>query len=219
MSKVKNKYKICFQNRINLWGQQKLFTFRNKKWSWLSSKNKKTIFGSIFFIKHRKSLRFLYKGFIRLRSLLRYSRSIIKQKQFLSILNKFKNKSPKFYLFLNKLNTRLDFVLYNSGFIGSVYKFRKVILHGGILVNGSITKSPSIFLREGDLVEFNPFCKYAHYKHIYSTCRIKKPVCSFLEINYNELTITILPLLKKNLDFVPYENTENLSLLNFLSFN
>ena len=39
-----NKYKICYQNRINLWEQKKLHSFKNRKWLWLSSKNKKNNF-------------------------------------------------------------------------------------------------------------------------------------------------------------------------------
>ena len=38
------KYKICYQNRINLWEQKKLYNFKHKKWLWLSSKKKKTLF-------------------------------------------------------------------------------------------------------------------------------------------------------------------------------
>lgn len=216
MSKFRNKYKICFQNRINLWGQQKMFNFRNKKWGWCSSKNKKTVFGSIFFIQHRKSLRFLFKGFLRLRALLRFSRSLIKNKQFVRLFKNFNKKSPKFNLFLNKLNTRLDFVIYNSGFLGSIFLIRQQILHGCIVVNGVVNKSPNFFLKSGDLIEIQMFKRYHAFKKLYLNTFLKKPLCSFLEINFNNLSITLLPLLKKNFIETPYEDSKNIGLLNFL---
>ena len=42
MANRPTKYKICYQNRINLWEQKKLYNFKHKKWLWLSSKKKKT---------------------------------------------------------------------------------------------------------------------------------------------------------------------------------
>lgn len=216
MSKIRNKYKICFQNRINLWNQQKLYKFRNKKWLWSSSKNKKTLFSSIFFIQHRKSLRFLFKGFLRLRSLLRFSRSLIKNNQFISLLKIFNKKTPKFHLFLNKLNTRLDFVIFNSGFFKSVFSIRQHILHGCITVNGYIINSPNLYLKSGDIVEIKNSYKYYVFKNLYTFDYLKKPLCHFLELNLNNLSIILLPSFKKNFIQLPYEDSKNLGLLNFL---
>ena len=217
MSNRPVKYKICYQNRINLWEQKKLYNFKHKKWLWLSSKKKKTLFGSIFFIQHRKSLRFLYKGFLRLRSLLRLSRSRIKRKQFLNLFNKFKKKSPRFYLFLNKLNTRLDFVLYNTNFVQSVYQIRQIILHRGVTVNGSICNTPSKFLFPGDIIKITPKFQYLVYKQVYTSNSIRKPLCSFLEVNYNTLSCFILSVNQENKSTVLYDTENNLSLLNFIS--
>ena len=217
MANRPTKYKICYQNRINLKKKKKLYNFKHKKWLWLSSKKKKTLFGSIFFIQHRKSLRFLYKGFLRLRSLLRLSRSRMKQKQFLSLFDKFKKKSPRFYLFLNKLNTRLDFVLYNANFIQSVYQIRQLIIHRGILVNGTICDTPSRFLSSGDTVEISSKFQYFVYKQLYSGTLVKKPLCPFLEVNYNTLTCMTLSTNQQNKISVPYDVESDLSLLNFIS--
>ena len=217
MANRPTKYKICYQNRINLWDQKKLYNFKHKKWLWLLSKKKKTLFGAIFFTPHRKSFRFLHKGFLRLRSLLRLSRSRIKQRQFLNLFNKFKKKSPRFYLFLNKLNTRLDFVLYNANFIQSVYQLRQLILHGGITVNGCVSKTPGRFLFSGDLVEIKPDLGFMVYKQLYTNPRLKKPLCSFLEINYNTLTCLILSINQQNRVVVPYDLEKNINMLNFIS--
>ncbi len=216
MSIIRNKYKICFQNRINLWNQQKLYKFSKKKWSWFSSKKNKTLFNSIFFIQHRKSLRFLFKGFLRLRSLLRFSRSLIKNNSFIKLLKTFNKKSPKFYLFLNKLNTRLDFVIFNSGFFKSIFSIRQYILHGCITVNGYSVNSPNIYLKSGDLVEIVNCHKYYVFKNMYTFDNLKKPLCHFLELNLNNLSIILLPSLKKNFTQLPYEDSKNLGLLNFL---
>lgn len=217
MTNRPNKYKICYQNRINLWDRKKLHNFRHKKWLWLSSKKKKTLFGSIFFIQHRKSLRFLYKGFLKLRSLLRLSRSRIKQRQFLNLFNKFKKKSPRFYLFLNKLNTRLDFVMHNASFIQSVYEIRQLIIHGGITINGEVCTTPGRFLVPGDIIKITPKFQYRVYKQLYNENFVKKPLCAFLEVNYNTLTCFILSSNQDNKISTPYKLENNLGLLNFIS--
>jgi len=216
MSNVKTKYKICFQNRLNLWNQDKVSNFRKKKWSWNFSKNKKTIFSSIFFVEHRKSLRFIFKGFLRLRSLLRFSRSLIREKQFMTVLKKLKKRTPKFFLFLNKINTRLDFVLYNTGFFSSIFEVRQVIIHGGIIVNGSVNKKPSMYLKEGFSVSLRPHIKYVIFKRIYQRQALLKPLYDLIEINYNTLSITVLPFSKSSRRVVPYSDASKIGVLNFI---
>jgi ribosomal protein S4 len=202
MSNIKTKYKICFQNRINLWDKEKLLNFRKKKWTWANSKNKRTILSSIFFVQHRKSLRFLFKGLLRLRALIRFSRSLIKQRQITTVLN--------------KLNTRLDYIIYNSGLIQSVFEIRQAITHGGVLVNKQVQKSPHFFLKEGDFVEIKEDFKYAVYKNLYEKKRIEKPLIDFMEVNYNTLAITLLPVSNKSLRNAPYKDLNNINLFNFM---
>ena len=213
------KYKICSQNRINLWESQKLEGFKHKKWSWAFNKrNKRTIFSSAFFIQHRKSLRFLYKGVLRLSVLLRLSRSKINRKQFTTLFSKFRNKTPSFFLFLNRLNTRLDFILYNSNLLNSIFKIRQIILHGGVMINGKKCISPNIFLQEGDIIQITPKLKYTLYKELYNDQVLRKPLCPYLEVNYNTLTCAVLSTNRQNKSSVPYEVENNqLYLMNFLN--
>ena len=109
------------------------------------------------------------------------------------------------------------FVLYNTNFIQSVYQIRQIILHGGVTVNGLICNSPSKFLFPGDIVKIIPKFQYLVYKKIYTSNSIKKPLCSFLEVNYNTLSCFILSVNQENKSTVPYDTENNLSLLNFIS--
>lgn len=53
---------------------------------------------------------------------------------------------------LRLLESRLDSVVYRAGFAQSRDDARQLVLHRHILLNGKITKTPSIFLRPGDKV-------------------------------------------------------------------
>ena len=214
MSIVRKKYKICFQNRLNLWNHKKLLNFKNKKWRWVSFSKKKEIFDSIFFVQHRKSLRFLFKGILRLKALLRLSRSLIRTKQFINIFNRLKNKSPHFNLFLNKLNSRVDFALYNSGIVRNVFTIRQYILHGFVTINLEKVRTPNVFLKPGDLLEFSPAIKYSIFKNIYGQVPLPKPLSYIFEINYNTLSLVVLP---HGGIAVPYNSADNLELMNFVS--
>jgi len=92
-----------------------------------------------------------------------------------------------------------------------------MIIHGGITVNGEICNTPGCFLVPGDTVKINPKFQYMVYKQLYTTNLIKKPVCPFLEVNYNTLTCFILSMNQENKTSTPYQLENNLSLLNFIS--
>ncbi len=54
---------------------------------------------------------------------------------------------------LQRLESRLDNVVYRMGFGSSRTEARQIVRHNGILVNGKRVNIPSYHLREGDLVE------------------------------------------------------------------
>ena len=140
----------------------------------------------------------------------------MKQRQLFSLFFKYKRKSPKFILFLNKLNSRLDFVIYNSNFVNSVFHIRQLISHGFVVVNGAKCTNPGFFLHLGDIVSFTPEFKLYIYKWIVQKGYIRKPLCSSLEINYNTLASMFF---YTDFSSVPYtiEDKTDLGVLNFIS--
>lgn len=57
---------------------------------------------------------------------------------------------------LSLLETRLDNVVYRSGFAATIWAARQWVNHGHILVNGERVNLPSYEVRPGDVVSINP---------------------------------------------------------------
>ena len=57
------------------------------------------------------------------------------------------------------------------------------------------------------------------YKKLYTTNHIKKPICPFLEVNYNTLTCFLISSNKEVKSTVPYDLTSGISILNFISYD
>src|ERR671919_3243691 len=62
---------------------------------------------------------------------------------------------------LRILESRLDNVVFRAGFAQSRDDARQLVLHRHVIVNGKITKTPSILLREGDVVSVKEKSKSA----------------------------------------------------------
>lgn len=56
---------------------------------------------------------------------------------------------------VDKLETRLDNIIFRTGIAGSRTKARQIVSHGHILLNGKKVNIPSINVRKGDIIEIN----------------------------------------------------------------
>lgn len=91
-------------------------------------------------------------------------------------------------LFLKLFEQRLDTVLYRSKFCISLRNARQLIVHGKVLVNKQIIKTPSYVLKPGNLIKINP--KY--YKLIENNLKQTQiwPIPpKYLSINYKTMEI------------------------------
>lgn len=94
------------------------------------------------------------------------------------------------------LEARLDINLYRLGFFPSIYESQQAILHGKILVNGSLRTLDHLCLKSGDLVEFCP--KYrgglksrvlSRRKGVDYLDRLKlKPTPNWIQTDYSSLS-------------------------------
>lgn len=57
---------------------------------------------------------------------------------------------------LHALETRVDVVVYRSGWAWSMAMARQLVAHGGVQVNGQVVTVPSALLSPGDLVRLTP---------------------------------------------------------------
>jgi len=73
-----------------------------------------------------------------------------------STLNKFKNENTQATtLFIERLETRLDTVLYRTYFSYSFSNARQLISHKKVYVNNKIVQYNSYLLKKGDLITFD----------------------------------------------------------------
>ena len=105
------------------------------------------------------------------------------------LFKKKKSKNNNFnLLFLKLFEQRLDTVLYRSKFCISLRNARQFIVHGKVLVNKQIIKTPSYILKFGDLISINP--KY--YKLLENNLKqiqIWPIPPKYLSINYKTMEI------------------------------
>lgn len=180
LSKKKKVRKFFFFNKIiklraNIQNKTKLLTFSKKKWE-ISKKiyarkfkwyqkykiNDQSIYLAIKYAttgnkyvhyyrnskNHSKNLQLLYgiASKRKLKNLLKYFKS--KKKFRLNLLE-----------ILKIMESRLDSVLLRSKFAKSIRDSQQLILHGKILVNKKVVKSPCYYLKAWDTISLKP-CDY-----------------------------------------------------------
>ena len=92
-----------------------------------------------------------------LRHLLKNSYSFLKNKQLKKLFFKSRTKNLSNFIFLKKLNTRLDAVvyhfLYHLNIFKSFHQLRKFILYKGMLINNKLCKNPNTQIKPNDIIE------------------------------------------------------------------
>ena len=162
-------YKRFLLLRKNLQDRDKLFKFKRKKWAKfkLSLLKVKKIrkkkfydptsyllsnFASFFKKKFKYNLQnkqklYLFYGKLRKNYLKRLVKSTRTEFKTLSV--------QATSLFIKKLETRLDTILYRARFSYSLLNARQLILHKKVYVNSKIIQSNSYKLKKGDLITFD----------------------------------------------------------------
>lgn len=95
---------------------------------------------------------------------------------------------------LNKLETRLDNVVFRLGWAESRPKARQIVSHGHILLNKRKVDIPSIGVRKGDVIKIKKSSlKTSLFKNLETKLK-KFKVPSWLSLNKKELKVTVLGL-------------------------
>jgi small subunit ribosomal protein S4 len=107
-------------------------------------------------------------------------------------------KTKNFYLiFLEKFEHRLDTILYRSKFSLSLRNARQLIVHGKVIVNNKIIKTPSYRTVPGDLIKINPKFYNLIKKNI-KNLNIWPIPPKYLSINYKTMEILLNNSIKNN---------------------
>lgn len=112
-----------------------------------------------YFLKRQK-FRMMY-GFIKVKNLKRIIKRSLKYKNALDV-------------FLYYMESRLDVLLYRLNFTTSVRSSRQLILHGKILINGKVIRSPGYNLKKKDILTFKKEYIYLFKKIIYKNIKTNK---------------------------------------------
>lgn len=88
--------------------------------------------------------------------------------------------------FIDKVELRLDFVLFRANFVNSLYAARSAINHKLVTINGVLVSSPTCELKKGDLVEV----KFKELPKLEENT-LNLPV-EFLEVNHEIFSIVVL---------------------------
>src|SRR5688500_7282020 len=86
------------------------------------------------------------------------------------------------------LETRLDNIVYRTGFADSRNQARQLVRHGIIAVNGRKLDIPSAHLKEGDVISFTPRGERSEYYKILKESIKSKNVPSWLTLDSAALT-------------------------------
>ena|SRR3990167_7878101 len=108
--------------------------------------------------------------------------------------------------FLILLESRIDTILYRTGFVSSIFEARQVISHKKILVNNRVVNVRSYLLKSSDILSIHP--KHSSVLRLNLVKRIYDKSIIFYNINYYEtsyklLTTLFIPTLLK-VDEVSY---------------
>jgi len=120
----------------------------------------------------------------------------LKEKQFKNYVKKLLDKKGKMEdapLFLiKKLESRMDNIVFRSGFVLSRRKARTLVSHGYFLVNGRASNIPSRQLKEGDIISVKPQKLKKNIINGFKQLIKKQKPASWLKLNKEKLEVEII---------------------------
>ena len=190
--KYTNIDKIQSSFRNNGFLNEKIQTFKKRKWSKTINSNvnnridstnlrKKSLYPTHLNYKQRLSAKQMFRAIYGFMNDQQLKNIFIQAKKSQRLTN---------LAVLQKLETRLDILVYRAGFATSLFEARQYINHGYFLVNSKQVFDKNISLSVGDA-----FCVDAKYKKTFLTALIKKAKedsllykkPTYIEIDYRNL--------------------------------
>ena len=202
-SKKKNKrfnpnfpYFLEYQkNLINF--SNKIKKLNREKWEYHRF-SKKSLNFIPFFFNQRYSLKRFLKNNFQAKHLLKKSKYVITEKQFRTLIKSEKNKNLRLIKVLQKLENRLDAILFRMGFSKNAFWIRQIIIFGAVLVNGKKVTKPGFILKEFDVISISPKWRKVLFQKIKKAGLVIDQSLTHLLINHNILSCTLIKLFDEN---------------------
>jgi len=196
--RTKPVYKLYFRYKnITLWKNKTIDALTKKKWMLLKASKSSTLqYNRGIYLYHFKKLNLLrlyYYKFINKQLLKKYLVNYT-ESSFKSIL--FKN--------IQIFEKRLDFNLYQTNFVPSLYAARFFITKGYILVNKQIVKNTNFILKAHDLVEINPNFWNKSFSNLNINNKLSLTYLRNIEIDFTTLSFIFLD--NKQFYILQFEN-------------
>lgn len=159
----------------------------------------------INFINHPKAMKRFHPSLSReTRNLSNYGKQLlekqrlkayynVKEKVIKKYISKIKSDSrPLNELLIERLELRLDNIVYRLGFAASIYQARQMVVHGHIIVNDQKVQSPSFLVQINDKIALSKKARNnkslsLHFKEI-------KHVASYLEKDFEDCSGSLIRL-------------------------
>jgi len=120
----------------------------------------------------------------------------LREKQFKNYVKELLGKKRKMedapLLLIKKLESRMDNVVFRSGFVLSRRKARSLVSHGYFLVNGRATNIPSRQLKEGDVISVKSQKLKKNIIIGFKQLIKKEKPASWLKLNKEKLEVKII---------------------------
>ena len=120
----------------------------------------------------------------------------LKEKQFKNYVKELLGKKRKMedapLLLIKKLESRMDNIIFRSGFVLSRRKARSLVSHGYFLVNGRATNIPSRQLKKGDVISVKSQKLKKNIINGFKQLIKKQKPASWLKLNKEKLEVKII---------------------------
>lgn len=176
------KFKLCRREQVNIFWPKKYDVKQNRQLPGQHGANMQ---------RHSE-----YGKLLRNKQVLKRS-YMLSEKQFATIIKQTASKYAKnhgmshdaaVFLFLE---SRLDSILYRSGFAKTIIQARQMVSHSHLKLNGKKHNIPSTFVKPGDKIEIKEKLKKSPlYGNMEIDKNIKQP--SWLKVDKNSYTIEVL---------------------------
>lgn len=163
----------------------KLFNVINKNFCFPYNYNQKNKFRNN--LKTKQKLSFFY-GNLALKYLKKNLKKTYNQLKTRKIIDNLKNKN---LFFLNKLEQRLDSILYRSYFVMSFQEARYIIKNMGVNLEGKLIRNPSYLVKKGTIISFSKLSHIIIKNNVLRSLKFEFIPKNF-QINYKTLQISFL---------------------------
>lgn len=198
--KNKPRYKSYIFLSENVYGNNKIFSFKKRKWKKLQ-KNTTDFWINKYLDRQENKLHLLkknYKENLQTKQKIRAFFGNILDQQMKTFFKNAQNKTrvhksqttSTIEYFLSTLESRLDILLLRLNFAPTIYTSRQWVRHGFISINGKTTTIPNIRLKEGDIISLNQKLHPAIKQQFYQKLKNKKKkilIPPYLEIDLKNL--------------------------------